>query len=294
MAAPLKTRSWSWRSKAFRGVLYQVVVLALILAAGGYLLHNTLENMRVRGIQSGFDFITEPAGFGIGESIVPFDSSESYGKAFLVGLSNTFRVAILGIVLSTVLGTLVGVGRLSRNFLVRTLSGAYVDLLRNVPLLLQLFIWYFVLTEFLPPIESALQPLPGTFFSKNGLQYALPLWVPGHWATLGGFGVGLLGAWAWARWVRARREATGRAPMFLLPALAVVAAATALGWLLGVFQMLLVAGIIPETLEPCTQGVPCSETVIEWFGFLTIPLLSVLAFSVIIALLALARIRGSR
>jgi len=233
VAAPPKTRSWSWRSKAFRGVLYQVVVLALILAAGGYLLGNTLENMRVRGIQSGFDFITEPAGFGIGESVLPFDSSESYGKAFLVGLSNTFRVAILGIVLATVLGTLVGVGRLSRNFLVRTLSGAYVDLVRNVPLLLQLFIWYFVLTEFLPPIESALQPLPGTFFSKNGLQYALPLWVPGHWATLGGFGVGLLGAWAWARWVRARREATGRAPMFLLPALAVVAAATALGWLLG-------------------------------------------------------------
>jgi len=111
VAAPPKTRSWSWRSKAFRGVLYQVVVLALILAAGGYLLHNTLENMRVRGIQSGFDFITEPAGFGIGESILPWDSSESYAKAFLVGLSNTFRVAILGIVLATLLGTLVGVGR---------------------------------------------------------------------------------------------------------------------------------------------------------------------------------------
>ncbi len=130
--------------------------------------------MRVRGIKSGFDFITQPAGFGIGESVVPFDSSESYGKAFLVGLSNTFRVAILGIIMATLLGTLVGIGRLSRNLLVRSLSGAYVDFFRNVPLLLQLFIWYFVLTELLPPIEEALHPLPGLFFSKNGLQFPHP------------------------------------------------------------------------------------------------------------------------
>jgi general L-amino acid transport system permease protein len=214
-------------------LLYQVIALALILAAGAYLLSNTLENMRVRGIQSGFDFITQPAGFGIGESVVPFDSSESYGKAFLVGLSNTFRVAIFGIFFATVLGTLVGIGRLSRNFLIRALSGAYVDSVRNVPVLLQLFIWYFVLTEMLPPIEDALHPLPGVFFSKNGLQFPHPEWAPGHWATLAGFVVGLIGVWAWSRWVRARREATGQAPMFALPALAIVILATGLGWLLG-------------------------------------------------------------
>jgi general L-amino acid transport system permease protein len=232
-AAPPKTRSWSWRSKAFRGVLYQVIVLGLVFAAGAYLFSNTLENMRVRGIKSGFDFITQPAGFAIGESVVPFDSAESYGKAFLVGLSNTFRVAILGIVMATVLGTLVGIGRLSRNFLIRSLSGAYVDLLRNVPLLLQLFIWYFVLTELLPPIEEALRPMAGVFFSKNGLQFPIPLWATGHWATLAGFGVGLVGAWVWGRYVDARRAATGDAPMFLLPAIAIVAVAAAAGWLLG-------------------------------------------------------------
>jgi general L-amino acid transport system permease protein len=233
MAAPPKARSWSWRSKAFRGVLYQVVVLALIVAAGAYLFSNTLENMRVRGIKSGFDFITQPAGFAIGESVVPFDSAESYGKAFLVGLSNTFRVAIVGIVLATLIGTLVGIGRLSRNLLVRTLSGAYVDLLRNVPILLQLFIWYFVLTEMLPPIEEALQPLPGVFFSKNGLQFPHPEWAPGHWATLAGFVLGLVGMWGWARWVRARLEATGQAPMFWLPALVILVLATLAGWLIG-------------------------------------------------------------
>jgi general L-amino acid transport system permease protein len=214
-------------------VLYQVVVLALIAAAGAYLFSNTLENMRARGIKSGFDFIIQPAGFAIGESVVPFDSAESYGKAFLVGLSNTFRVAIAGIVLATIIGTMVGIGRLSRNLLVRSLSGAYVDLLRNVPVLLQLFMWYFVLTEMLPPIEEALHPMPGVFLSKNGLQFPNPEWSPGHWGTLAGFVAGLVGVWGWARWVRARHDATGQTPMFVLPALVILVLAMAIGWLIG-------------------------------------------------------------
>ena len=230
---PRKSSSFSWRSKAFRGLLYQLVVLALIAAAAGYLFSNTLENMRVRGIKSGFDFITQPAGFAIGESVVPFDSSESYAKAFLVGLSNTFRVAIVGIVLATLLGTLVGIGRLSRNFLIRSLSGAYVDLLRNVPLLLQLFIWYFVLTEKLPTIDEALNPLPGVYFSKNGLQFPHPVWAGGHAFTLLGFAAGLVGCWGWARYSRARFERTGRPLPLALPSLAIVLAATWAGWLLG-------------------------------------------------------------
>ncbi|MBE7417318.1 MAG: ABC transporter permease subunit [Ideonella sp.] len=232
-SAPPKTRSWSLRSKAVRGVLYQVLVLAVIFAVGAYLFSNTLQNMRVRGIKSGFDFITQPAGFGIGESVLPFDSSESYGKAFLVGMTNTLRVSILGIVFATVLGTLLGIGRLSRNVLVRTLSGAYVDFFRNVPLLLQLFIWYFVLTEMLPPIEEALRPLPGVFFSKNGLQFPHPVWAPGHWATLAGFVAGVAGIWGWSRWVAARRDATGQAPLVWLPALVILVGATAAGWWAG-------------------------------------------------------------
>jgi general L-amino acid transport system permease protein len=233
MAAPPKRVLFSWRSKAFRGVLYQVVAVLLIAAAGAYLLSNTLENMRARGIKSGFDFISQPAGFAIGESVIPFDSAESYGKAFLVGLSNTFRVAILGVVMATLLGTLLGIGRLSRNFLLRSLSSGYVDLIRNVPLLLQLFIWYFVMTELLPPIETALQPLPDVFFSKNGLQFPHPVWSEGHAFTLIGFAVGLLGCWGWARFARLRREATGQIVPVVLPALVILVVLTALGWLLG-------------------------------------------------------------
>ncbi|KNZ33535.1 MAG: hypothetical protein AD742_06090 [Methylibium sp. NZG] len=174
-----------------RRVLWQGLAVALLAGAGAWLLHHTLENMRLRGIQSGFDFITQPAGFSIGESLVPFDSAESYGKAFLVGLGNTLRVAVVGIVLATGLGTLVGVGRLSRNVLVRALCGAYVECFRNVPLLLQLFAWYFVLTEALPPIEQALRPPGGVFLSKNGLQFPIPTFEGG--GALAGAG----GFWGW-------------------------------------------------------------------------------------------------
>jgi len=232
-APPPKTRQWTWRSKSFRAVVYQIVAVALVLAAGAYLVHNTLLNMRLRGIQSGFDFITQPAGFAIGESVIPFDSSESYAKAFLVGLSNTLRVALIGIVLATVLGTLVGIGRLSRNFLVRSVCSTYVEVFRNVPLLLQLFIWYFMMTELLPPIEEAMQPLNGVFFSKNGLQYPIPHWAPGHWLTLAGLLAGGLGAWVWARLAHRHHDATGVMRPVFLPALLMVIGGSLLGWLLG-------------------------------------------------------------
>jgi general L-amino acid transport system permease protein len=229
---PPKKRVWTWRSQAFRGVVFQVLAVVLLLAAGAYLLSNTLANMRARGIQSGFDFITQPAGFAIGESIVPFDSAESYGKAYLVGLSNTLRVAVVGIVAATLLGTVVGIGRLSRNLLVRSLCGAYVEVLRNIPLLLQLFIWYFLLTELLPPVESALQPLDGlVFFSKNGLQFPVPLWSAGHGGTLAGLAAGGVAAWLWRRFAHGRFEATGQALPTFWPGMGLLLLCAVIGWL---------------------------------------------------------------
>ncbi|HEY3046440.1 MAG TPA: amino acid ABC transporter permease, partial [Polaromonas sp.] len=127
LKSPPKKNKWSWRSQAFRGLVYQLVAIAVIGLMVWFLASNTLYNMRVRGIQSGFDFLNQPAGFSIGESLFPFDSAESYWRAFGVGLSNTLRVAVAGIIFSTILGTLVGVGRFSRNALVRGLCSAYVE-----------------------------------------------------------------------------------------------------------------------------------------------------------------------
>ncbi len=185
----------AWRSQVWRGRLYQLVVLAALLGLLFFLAHNTRVNMDARGIHSGWDFLQDGAGFDIGESLFAFDSSEPYWKAFLIGFSNTLRVSLLGIVLSTLLGTLLGVGRLSSNILVRGLCGGYVELVRNIPLLLQLLMWYLLCTELLPAASEplALGPL---YLSKGGLNFPIPLWSnaalaidhphPGPFAVEGG------------------------------------------------------------------------------------------------------------
>ncbi len=232
-APPPPKRQWSWRSQAFRGLVYQVVALLLLALAVIYLMSNTFANMRARGIQRGFDFILGPAGFGIGESLFEFDSSQSYLYAYFIGLSNTLRVALMGLVLATLLGTTIGIGRLSKNTLVRGLCASYVEVTRNIPLLLQLFMWYFALTELLPPIEEPLKPLAGVFFSKNGLQFPLPVWAPGHWGSLLGLCAGIATWRLWARHARQHFEATGITKPVLLPSMVLILALTTLGWLLG-------------------------------------------------------------
>jgi general L-amino acid transport system permease protein len=230
---PPPKRQWSWRSQAFRGLLYQILAIVLLALAIAYLMSNTFANMRARGIQSGFDFFLQPAGFGIGESLFDFDSSQNYLVAYLVGLSNTLRVALVGLVLSTLLGTLIGIGRLSHNTLVKVLCTSYVEVTRNVPLLLQLFMWYFAMTELLPSIETPLKPMTDVFLSKNGLQYPIPVWEAGHWGTLLGMGAGVVAASLWKRHARLQFEATGIYKASLLPALGLFVACGVLGWLLG-------------------------------------------------------------
>jgi len=229
--APPKRRDWSWRSQAFRGLVYQV--LAVVLVAGGlwYLAHNTLVNMQARGIQSGFDFLAQPAGFDIGESVIPYDALDPYWKAFLVGVLNTLRVAIVGIVLATLLGTLLGIGRFSRNALVRGICYAYVEVFRNVPVLLQLLMWYLTFTELLPPVAEPLS-VGGLFWlSKNGFAFPTPLWNLGLAITAAGGAVGLVLAWAYHRWARRHFEKTGQPRSMVLVPLAIVVVGLAAGWL---------------------------------------------------------------
>jgi general L-amino acid transport system permease protein len=229
---PPKKRDWSWRSQAFRGLLYQVIAIAIIGALVWFLAHNTIENMRVRGIKSGFDFLTQPAGFDIGEPLFGYDSNNPYWKAFLVGVGNTLRVAIIGIVLTTILGTLIGVGRFSRNGLVRGLCYAYVEFFRNVPILIQLLMWYLIFAELLPDISEAKQ-LGSIYLSKGGVTYPAPVWGAGYlWAIAGFFG-GLSAALFYRIWARKRFEATGKEVSTLLAPLAIVIGLTIIGWIIG-------------------------------------------------------------
>jgi general L-amino acid transport system permease protein len=230
---PPRRRDWSWRSQAFRGLIYQIIAIAAIGFALWYLAHNTLANMQARGIQSGFGFLLQPAGFDIGESIIPYDALDPYWKAFLVGILNTLRVAVIGIVMATVLGTLLGVGRFSRNAIVRGICYGYVELFRNIPVLLQLLMWYLFFTDMLPPLLEAWD-VGGLFFlSKSGFAFPVPVWGLGQGLAAGGALVGLVAAVAWRRWVIRQFELTGRVRSLFLVPVALVIGAAFLGWLLG-------------------------------------------------------------
>lgn len=174
-------RGWSWRSPATRALLWQLFALAGLLSALLWLVHNTQLNMAARGIQSGWDFLGQTAGFDIGEQLIAFDAGDSLARAFLVGLLNTLRVALLGILLCTLLGTLVGLGRLSHNLLLRGLCSAYVELFRNVPLLVQLLVWYLLLVEYLPDASEAWNWRDALFLSKAGLAFPSLVAGDGGW-----------------------------------------------------------------------------------------------------------------
>lgn len=169
---PAPKPAWSWRSRRTRGLLWQVLAVLLVLATLGWLAVNTAHNLQARGIPSGFDFLREPAGFDISETVLAFDADRPYWQALLAGLLNTLRVAVLGCLLATLLGAAVGMGRRVRHPLLRGLCGAYVEVFRNIPLLLQLLMWYLLLAQALPATGEA-RTLGPLALDKNGLAWRL-------------------------------------------------------------------------------------------------------------------------
>jgi len=223
---------WSWRSQAFRGLIYQLVTVAAIAAVVLYLAHNTKVNMNARGIQSGWDFMLGSAGFDIGESLFAYDSADPYWKAYLIGFSNTLRVAILGIILTTILGTLIGVGRFSRNALVRGICVCYVEFFRNIPVLLQLLMWYLMFTEVLP--ESAEPLVVGPLYlSKGGLNFPVPVWGTGQLYAAIGMAVAIVVALFYRRYAIQSFEKTGVPKSMFWAPVGIVIAFGVVGWIVG-------------------------------------------------------------
>ena len=160
---------------AVRQAIYQVVTVVALVVLFYILVTNTAANLRRQNITSGFDFIDRTAGFDVSQSLIAYDNSMTYGRAFLVGLLNTLLVAGLGIVLATILGFIIGIARLSTNWLVARLATVYVELIRNLPLLLQLFFWYFAVLKLLPaPRQSHALP-GGGFLNVRGLYLPAPV-----------------------------------------------------------------------------------------------------------------------
>ncbi len=158
-----------WRNMRLRGLFIQGMVIVLLLLAGGWIIHNTLNNLEARGITTGFGFLSQQAGFGIIQSLVPYDESYTFARTFVVGLLNTLLVSFLGILLATVLGFLIGIARLSSNWLLARLAGAYIEVFRNIPLLLQLLFWYFAVLAVLPSPRQSLALGNSVFLNIRGL-----------------------------------------------------------------------------------------------------------------------------
>jgi len=222
-----------------RAIVFQAVFLTGVLAFFAFILHNTLVNLESRGISTGFGFLGSEAGFGIIQTLIDYSETSSFGRTFLVGLLNTLLVSALGVLLATMLGFLIGVARLSQNWLIAQLAAVYIEVFRNVPLLLQIFFWYFAVLRALPHPRDSLSLGEAVFLNLRGLYLPRPLPEPGSGPVLAALGIAAVASLALARWARRRRELTGRGfpagrvsvlLILGLPAAAFLAAGAPLAW----------------------------------------------------------------
>jgi general L-amino acid transport system permease protein len=199
-----------WRDPDKRAIAFQIVALLLVALVSYYLFTNTQANLERQSIATGFGFLDKEAGFEIGESVIPYSAADSYADALLVGALNTVKVSFIGIVLTTILGTFIGIARLSSNWLVAKLAGGYIELMQNIPVLLQLFFWYAIFYESFPAPRQALNPFAGVFLCNRGLIFAVPEAHAAHAGMGWAFVVALAVGWGLNRWGRQRQARTGQ------------------------------------------------------------------------------------
>ncbi|MGI9479578.1 MAG: amino acid ABC transporter permease [Hyphomicrobiaceae bacterium] len=236
LASTKRPPSRSFGSRGFydkevQGVIWQVVTIGLVVGIGWYLYSNMLHNLETRQIQTGWDFLWRSSSFDIGESMIEYSSASPYWKALLVGLINTFRVAIVGCVLATILGVIVGVASLSRNFLVNKLTAGYIHILRNIPLLLQMIFWIAVIHH-LPAVRDAKSFL-GLVITQRGVYMPVPAADFGWTTALIGFVVAIVASWLVLRWSRARQAETGETFPVFWASIGLLIGLTVLGWAVG-------------------------------------------------------------
>ena len=215
-------KGFSLTDPRVRAWLFQIITIVVVVSLGWYLFHNTQHNLAQRGILSGFGFLEQSAGFGISQHLIDYTESDSYGRVFVIGLLNTLLVAVIGIVLATVLGFILGVARLSPNWLISKLATIYIEIFRNIPPLLQIFFWYFAVFLPLPGPRQSLSISDTFFLSNRGLNMPAPTAAEGFWACFIALLLALVAVWFLARWARQRFEATGRGFPTLIASLVLI------------------------------------------------------------------------
>ncbi|MEP0707233.1 MAG: amino acid ABC transporter permease [Parvibaculum sp.] len=226
------TATLNWYNPRVRSIFYQTVVLVSVIGIVWFFAATAQENLERLNISSGFGFLDTTAGFGIIQTLIPYSEQSSYGRAFLVGLLNTLVVAVIGIVLATLLGFFIGVARLSRNWLIAKLAAAYVEIMRNIPLLLHLFFWYFAVLRPLPGPDSSLTPFDGVYLNNRGLILPAPVFDASAAYFFASLALALAGSVFLIRWATRRQIATGQLFPAWRTATGIVVLLPALVWLI--------------------------------------------------------------
>jgi general L-amino acid transport system permease protein len=199
-----------WLDPKKRRVFYQIAVLGVVGLLAYYLVSNTLVNLKRQNIATGFSFVNKESSFEIGESLISYSAASSYGRALLVGALNTIKVAFIGVVITILLGTLVGIARMSTNFLVSRLATIYIEVMQDIPVLLQLFFWYAIFYETLPSPRQAISPGAGIYLCNRGVAFTIPAAHPAHKYMLLAFVAGCVIVYLMRRWAKKRQEKTGQ------------------------------------------------------------------------------------
>ncbi len=212
-AAP---RASIFNDPVIRGIIYQVVVAALLVGFILWIIGNTAANLSAQNKTTGFDFLWRTAGFDISFSLLPWSRASYYYEAFLVGLLNTLLVAVVGIVFATILGFTIGIARLSTNFIVSSLATVYIEVIRNIPLLLQLFFWYFAVLKSMPAVRNSLELPFDSFINQRGIMIPRPIPDEQFNFVWLGLVLAIVCIVFLRRWAKNRLETTGqRFPVFL-------------------------------------------------------------------------------
>ena len=199
-----------WTDKRSRGLMIQVIALAALFAFLAFVVNNTINNLKLLGIETGYGFLYESSNYDINQRLIEYDSRSSHLRAMTVGILNTILVSFCAIVMATLVGFIAGVLRLSKNFLISKLVYIYVEFTRNVPLLLQILLWHAVMVHSLPHPKQALEPISGFFLSNRGLIAPKPFYEPAIWAVVAALAVALIAAIIFSRYARKVQEETGK------------------------------------------------------------------------------------
>lgn len=204
------------RNQKIRGILFQLLTVIGLVAFLWYIGTNTVANIEQRGIQTGFGFLQGTAGFGIDQSPIPYTEEDTHGRVFIVGLLNTIIITVVGIIFSTLVGLIIGVLRLSSNWLIAKLAKAYIDFFRNIPLLLQILFWYNVVLRSMPSPKQSFNFFDIIFVNNRGLYFPLPNYNTTFFVMLASLVIAILCGFVLNKWANKRKEKTGN-DFFVLP-----------------------------------------------------------------------------